>query len=270
MPQQGGQCPYCQLIDNPQQLLTVGETDNFYAWLEIQPRARGHTQVVPKEHVADIYELSAERYLEMMKLVREVMEKAREGLGADGVSVTMNVKESGGQMLPHAYISVFPRFEDEENAGTPTGAIFPQKEELQQELEGIQASMEGVTYSFEGKKHEPHPEGEEFKEESEIDQMLDSGLGDPLAKDTGSETDRDEEAGIEEPEDGSEEVKSQESDEVEIDQVSDQEMLKRLIERHGGVTEFLKSQAMSSVVEKADMELVERKERSRKSSFDWR
>jgi len=264
MPPQGDQCPYCQLIDNPQQLLTVGETDNFYAWLEIQPRARGHTQIVPKEHVENLYELNGEEYLEMMRLVREVMEKAKDGLGADGVSVTMNVKEAGGQMLPHAYISVFPRFEDEENAGTPTGAIFPHKEELQQEIENIQGSMEGITYSFEGESHEPHPESEEFKDESEIDQMLDSGVGDPLAMDSEDEKEPEEEDGIKDDEPG------EEDDEVKIRQISDQEMLKQLIQRHGGATEFLRSQAMNSVIDRADMKLVKEKRRPRKSSLDWR
>ncbi|MFB6166647.1 MAG: HIT family protein, partial [Candidatus Nanohaloarchaea archaeon] len=125
MPQQG-QCPYCQLIDNPEQLLVVSETENFYAWLEIQPRARGHTQVVPKQHRESVLDFTPEEYDEAMTVVRKVIEKAEEGLGADGASVTMNVGEAAGQMLPHAYISVFPRFSEDENAGTPTGAIFPQ------------------------------------------------------------------------------------------------------------------------------------------------
>lgn len=110
-----------------------------------------------------ITDLEFSEYQEAMKLVRMVMAKAEDGIGADGVSVTMNVKEAGGQMLPHAYISVFPRFEEEENAGTPTGAIFPQREELQQQLQDIQESMASISPGFE-ESHEAHPEAERFKE----------------------------------------------------------------------------------------------------------
>ena len=166
-PGQGDQCPFCQLIENPQQLITVGETENFYAWLEVQPRAKGHANVVPKEHKESILEFSPEEYHEAMTLVRETVQKAIDGLGADGASITMNVKEAGGQMLPHAYIQIFPRFEEDENAGTPTGAIFQHREDLQDEnkLHDIQGEMNSVSPNFETTKVEPHPESQRFKDE---------------------------------------------------------------------------------------------------------
>lgn len=166
-PGQGDQCIYCQLIDNPDQLMLVGETEHFYAWLEVQPRAKGHTQIVPKEHIESVMELDPNQYQEAMKLVREVVEKAMNGLGADGASVTMNIKEAGGQMMPHMYISVFPRFSEDENAGTPTGAIFQHREELQDEskLAEIQGDMDSVTVDFDVEKIEPHPESKRFKED---------------------------------------------------------------------------------------------------------
>ncbi len=170
------QCPFCQLIANPDQLYTVGETDNFYAWLEVNPRAKGHTMVVPKKHTDSVLDLSGEEWQEAMDLTREVAEKAKNGLDADGVSITVNVEEAGGQMLPHAYIQVFPRFKGEENAGTPTGAIFPQKEELRQQLEDIRQAMSGASTAAKEKK-EAHPAGQEFTEGSVADKLLEGGLG---------------------------------------------------------------------------------------------
>lgn len=168
MPPQGNQCPYCQLIENPQQLMVVGETENFYAWLEVQPRAKGHTQIVPKDHKENVLEFSPEEYDEAMGLVREVVVKAKKGLGADGASVTVNIGDAGGQMLDHAYISVFPRFEEDENAETPTGAIFQHREDLQDEekLKGFQEEMSSVNIDF-GEPKEPHPESKRFKEEND-------------------------------------------------------------------------------------------------------
>lgn len=166
MPPQGDQCPFCQLIANPEQLNVVGETENFYAWLEYPtPRAKGHANVVPKEHRESVLEFSPEEWQEAMQLLREVMGKAMQGLDADGLSITMNVKEAGGQMLPHAYIQVFPRFEDEERAGTPTGAIFPQREDLQGEVESIKQQMDSVTVDFGSETREAHPDSQKHKQE---------------------------------------------------------------------------------------------------------
>ncbi|MFB6213147.1 MAG: HIT family protein [Candidatus Nanohaloarchaea archaeon] len=210
MPQQQGQCPYCQLIDNPEQLLVVSETENFYAWLEIQPRARGHTQVVPKEHKESVLDFTPEEYDEAMTVVRKVIEKAEKGLGADGASVTMNIGEAGGQMLPHAYISVFPRFKDDENAGTPTGAIFPQDEEAQQQLEEIQESMSSVSVDFDsGAPKKAHPEGQRHTEEKS-----DGGFGSRLVdrNEVSDEEGREEKQQEEEPEADKEENRSAEEE----------------------------------------------------------
>lgn len=166
-PQQGNQCVFCQLIDNPDQLNLVGETENFYAWLEVNPRAKGHTMVVPKEHTESIMDFSPSKYHEGMKLAREVVEKAEKGLGADGASITVNIEEAGGQMMPHAYIQVFPRFSEDENAGTPTGAIFQHREELQNQLGELSETMSGVNVDFEDSKVEKHPESQRFQENKE-------------------------------------------------------------------------------------------------------
>ncbi len=127
------QCPFCHFINNkPEDLWVVGETENFYAWLEYpEPRAKGQTNIVPKEHKESVLEFTENEWKEAMDLLRVTVKKIMKGLDPDGASVTVNIKRAGGQMVPHAYIQVFPRFNEDENAGTPTGAIFSKKEELQ-------------------------------------------------------------------------------------------------------------------------------------------
>jgi len=163
MPPQGDQCVFCQLIANPSQLKLVGQTDNFYAWLDINPRARGYTMIVPKEHKGSIEDFSASEYQEAMTLTRKVVDKAKKGLDADGVSVTMNMGEAAGQMVPHAYIQVFPRFKGKESAGTPTGAIFQPDEEAKKNLDSIANKMASVDSSFGETTKKAHPDSQNFK-----------------------------------------------------------------------------------------------------------
>ncbi|WP_414837382.1 HIT family protein [Candidatus Nanosalina sp. VS9-1] len=172
MPQK--QCPFCQLIANPGQLKVVGETENFYAWLDINPRAKGYTMIVPKEHKDSIESFSPSEYQEAMNLTRKVVDKAKKGLGADGVSVTMNMGEAAGQMVPHAYIQVFPRFQDEESSGTPTGAIFQPHEEAKKNLDEIKDKMASVDSGFGETTKEPHPDSKKFKEEEKASEEKDT------------------------------------------------------------------------------------------------
>ena len=176
-PGQGDQCPFCQLISQPEQLLTIGETENFYAWMEFpQPRSYGHANVVPKEHKESVLEFTPQEFQEAMTLMRETVQKAMEGLGADGVSIAMNIKEAGGQMLPHAYIQIFPRFEEDENSGTPIGAIFQHRDDLADEdkLDEIQDEFNSVEADFAVETVEPHPESQRFKEDSPEQENIDT------------------------------------------------------------------------------------------------
>lgn len=271
MPPQGNQCPFCQLISNPDQLMTVGETDNFYAWLEVNPRAKGHTMVVPKEHVENVLELSMDEWTEAFKLTREVVEKAKKGLNADGASVTVNIEEAGGQMLPHAYIQVFPRFQDDENAGTPTGAIFPQKEELQQQLDSIQRNMADAQVDLGDTKKTAHDESKKFKDSSKIDQLIDGGpAGSPEPK--APEEKEPEQA--KEEESSQKEKKQQQMPEpepkTEVDDLSRRELLQKLIQKYGGKEKFVESEEMKQIIEDTGHMLTEEWNDSEKKSFEWK
>ncbi|QKQ98140.1 HIT domain-containing protein [Candidatus Nanohaloarchaea archaeon] len=176
MPAQGDQCIFCQLMEQPEQLNIIAETDNFYVWHEYpEPRARGQANVVPKEHKESIMELSPAEYSEAMTLVREVMEKAKDGIDAEGLTVVIPEGQMGGQMLDHMYIQIFPRFEDDENAGTPASAVFPQKEMSEQEIKDTADTMASIDANFQTETIEPHPDSQKFKENSGNSASINTG-----------------------------------------------------------------------------------------------
>lgn len=141
-------CPFCQLLDNPQQTLNVYETENFKAFLDINPRARGHTMIVPKEHYENLDDIPPKEMPEITEAIQAVIKKAKRGLGADGASIVINSGETAGQRIPHIYIQVFPRFESDENAETPTGAIFQPIDLSEEELKEIEGKMKDVDFEI--------------------------------------------------------------------------------------------------------------------------
>lgn len=167
MPQQGDQCIFCQLMENPEQLNIIAETDNFYVWHEYpEPRATGQANIVPKEHTESILDLDPGMYQEAMTLVRKVMGKAKNAIDAEGLTVVIPEGEMGGQMLDHMYIQIFPRFEEDENAGTPASAVFPQKEMSEEEIKQTAEKMNSEEIHF-GEPKTPHPDSQKFREENQ-------------------------------------------------------------------------------------------------------
>lgn len=175
MAPQGDQCIFCQLMQQPEQLNIIAETDNFYVWHEYpEPRAKGQANIVPKEHKESILDLSPAEYSEAMTLVREVMEKAKDGINAEGLTVVIPEGQMGGQMLDHMYIQVFPRFEEDENAGTPASAVFPQKEMSEQDIKDTADTMASLEVNFQSETIEPHPDSQKFKEKESSSTPADS------------------------------------------------------------------------------------------------
>ena len=81
----------------------VAEDDNFIAFLDINPNAKGHTLVVPKKEENKIFDLSNEEYLALMHFsykVAKALEKAVPCLRV-GMSVI-------GLEVPHVHVHLIP------------------------------------------------------------------------------------------------------------------------------------------------------------------
>jgi histidine triad (HIT) family protein len=81
----------------------VAEDDNFIAFLDINPNAKGHTLVVPKKEENKIFDLSKEEYSSLMNFsytVAKALEKA-----VDCKRVGMSVI---GLEVPHVHVHLVP------------------------------------------------------------------------------------------------------------------------------------------------------------------
>ncbi len=81
----------------------VAENDNFFAFLDINPNAKGHTLVVPKKEENKLFDLSKEDYLDLMDFsykVAKAIEKTVPCLRV-GMSVI-------GLEVPHVHVHLIP------------------------------------------------------------------------------------------------------------------------------------------------------------------
>jgi ATP adenylyltransferase len=78
--------------------------------LDSYPVANGHALVIPKRHVATIWDLAAKEYADVFDLVRQVKEILQNQYNPQGFNVGVNSGEAAGQSVPHAHIHVIPRY----------------------------------------------------------------------------------------------------------------------------------------------------------------
>lgn len=91
----------------------VYENDTTIAFLSIQPAAIGHTLVVPKKQVRNIFDVDDETLCAVMRTVRHVAPCIVSALHADGMNVSINNERVAGQAIFHMHVHLIPRFTDD-------------------------------------------------------------------------------------------------------------------------------------------------------------
>lgn len=103
-------CIFCKIVRGELPSIKVYEDADTLAFLTIQPVNTGHTLVIPKEHVANVFEASPELWGKVQETVRKVAHAVEKGTNADGVNINMNNRSPAGQQVDHIHIHVIPRF----------------------------------------------------------------------------------------------------------------------------------------------------------------
>jgi histidine triad (HIT) family protein len=89
----------------------VYEDDRTFAFLDIMPRAPGHTLVIPKSSARNILDVSPDDLAHVAKVAQKVAQAAIKVFGADGITVQQFNEIAGGQVVFHLHFHVIPRKE---------------------------------------------------------------------------------------------------------------------------------------------------------------
>lgn len=81
----------------------VAEDENYYAFLDINPLAKGHTLVVPKKEVDYLFDLEPDYLAGMTKFAQKVAIALRKAMPCQRVGVAVL-----GFDVPHAHIHLVP------------------------------------------------------------------------------------------------------------------------------------------------------------------
>ena len=81
----------------------IAEDDLNYAFLDINPLAKGHTLCIPKIETDYLFDLQPERLASLTKFAQRVAKAQKEALGCKRVAVAVL-----GFDVPHAHIHLVP------------------------------------------------------------------------------------------------------------------------------------------------------------------
>lgn len=114
----------------------IAEDDNFYAFLDIAPLAKGHTLVVPKQEIDYIFDIEDELLAQMHIFSKKVAKAIQEAIPCEKVGMAVI-----GLDVRHAHIHLVPLQE--------VGDLNFAKEKLKLSSDEMKQTSELIASKFE-------------------------------------------------------------------------------------------------------------------------
>jgi len=113
---------FTKIINGESPCYKIAEDDQFFAFLDINPNAKGHTLCVPKKEVDKIMDLDEETYMGLMSFARKVGRALEEAIPCKRVGMTVI-----GLEVPHVHVHLIP-LQNMANATFQNKETFTEKE----------------------------------------------------------------------------------------------------------------------------------------------
>src|SRR6266404_7069938 len=100
-------CAFCAIIRGERPAAVILETGHLLAFLDHRPLFRGHTLLVPRQHLRLLSDLPADLAAEFLTTAQRLERAIEDGLGVSGSMILVNNVVS--QSVPHLHLHVIPR-----------------------------------------------------------------------------------------------------------------------------------------------------------------
>jgi histidine triad (HIT) family protein len=87
----------------------IAENDNFLAFLDVNPNAKGHTLCIPKQEINKIFDLNDDLYIGLMAFAKKIAIALEKSVPCKRVGMAVI-----GLEVPHAHVHLIPLNEMDE------------------------------------------------------------------------------------------------------------------------------------------------------------
>ena len=104
---------FCKINDGEIPSSIVYEEEDLKVIMDKFPNSPGHMLIIPKKHVNDALDMSDEMFIKMNKIIKMLVKKCYEKLGADGVAICQN--NGSCQEVKHYHMHIIPKYSEKPN-----------------------------------------------------------------------------------------------------------------------------------------------------------
>ncbi|MBF0780860.1 MULTISPECIES: HIT family protein [unclassified Granulicatella] len=125
-------CIFCQILSKEIPSYTVYENEHVYAFLDITQVSKGHTLIIPKPHVKDVFEWTPDIASSMGEAIEKVSKALKKAFpNMQGLNIINNNGERAYQSVFHSHIHLIPRFPEQDGLSItfePHSPMYTQEE----------------------------------------------------------------------------------------------------------------------------------------------
>jgi histidine triad (HIT) family protein len=129
-------CVFCKIVKGEIPSDILWEDEYHIAILDINPYAKGHVMIIPREHSRWVWDIDDEKYSKYMLAVKRVAGILRKAFGTDSVQEVI-----AGFGVAHVHIHLLPRTIDDGLNEIPNKPLEPKlsKKEIREISDKIKA-----------------------------------------------------------------------------------------------------------------------------------
>ena len=113
-------CPFCRIARGDAAARVVWTSPDAVAFLPLHPATRGHTLVVPRRHVPDLWSIDARLGARLMAVVIKLGQAIDKALRPEGMNLISSAGAAASQTVFHLHLHLVPRWRDDR-----IGEIWP-------------------------------------------------------------------------------------------------------------------------------------------------
>ena len=125
---------FTKIINGEIPCYKIAEDDNFFAFLDINPNAKGHTLCVPKKEIDRFFDLDDDLYLGLMQFSKKIAAALEKTVPCNRIGMTVI-----GLEVPHAHVHLIPL--NEMGEMTFRHKVSLTKDEFETLAKNIQANL---------------------------------------------------------------------------------------------------------------------------------
>lgn len=110
-------CIFCKIIEGSIPSNKVYEDEHVVAFTDVAPLTKGHTLLIPKKHVQDLFEMPEEVAKNLYAAAPKVANAIKSAFNPKGLNTLNNNGTFAGQTVFHYHLHFIPRYDESDGFG---------------------------------------------------------------------------------------------------------------------------------------------------------